>query len=85
MKNHGVASHDRSVPFVRMNEPVEQQIARRVPRVIDPKYAVISIDDVEMQVGLVKSLDNDLHFSVIANYHAFEQDMSIDAGDIRNL
>lgn len=85
MKEHGVAAHDKSVPYVRMNEPVEQQVSRRVPRIIDPKYAVISIDDVEMQVGLVKSLDNDRHFYIIANYHAFEQDMSLNAGDIRNL
>ncbi|GAN02448.1 hypothetical protein MAM1_0022d01891 [Mucor ambiguus] len=85
MKDHGVAPHDRSVPFVRMNEPVETQISRRVPRIIDPKYAVISVDDIEMQVGLVKSLESDLHFSVIANYHVFKQDMSIDAGNIRNI
>jgi hypothetical protein len=85
MKQHRTAAHDRSIPFVRMNKPISQQLAAGANPIIDPKYAVIAVDDITLQVGLVQSLANELDFSVIGNYHAFDQDMSRNAGNIVHL
>lgn len=88
MKRHTVAAHDSSIPVVFKNRPIHQQqvLDNEGNRtIIDPKYCVINIDDIELQVGLVKSIDNDLMFSVIGNYHVFSQNMALNAGDIRNL
>jgi hypothetical protein len=68
-----------------MNEPICQQIARRNSTIVDAKYAVIKIDDINLQVGLVQSVENELKFNVIGNYHVFDRDMSINAGEIRHL
>ncbi|CEP15408.1 hypothetical protein [Parasitella parasitica] len=85
MKQHRAAAHDRSIPFVRMNRPLDEQIAAGANPVIGPKYIVIAVDDITLQVGLVQSMSNELDFSVVGNYHTFDQDMSRNAGSIVNL
>ncbi|CEP16974.1 hypothetical protein [Parasitella parasitica] len=86
MKRHATAEHDKSIPVVHKNQSRIQQRAMGNKRPIEySKYAVIKVDDILLQVGLVQSLDDELKFRVIGNYHVFEQDMSLDAGDIVNL
>lgn len=85
MKVHTTAIHDKSIPVIYMNQSREQQLAAGSERVIDSKYAVIKLDDILLQVGLVQSIGEDQKFSVIGNYHVFQQDMSLDCGDIRHL
>ncbi|CEP17059.1 hypothetical protein [Parasitella parasitica] len=65
--------------------PLDEQIAAGANPVIDPKYAVIAVDDIILQVGLVQSMSNKLDFSVVGNYHTFDQDMTRNAGSILNL
>lgn len=85
MKVHRTATHDKSIPVVYMNRPRSLQLVSTNERLVDSKYAVIKVDDITLQVGLVQSLDDDLKFSVIGNYHVFAQDMSIDSGSIIHL
>ncbi|CEP16243.1 hypothetical protein [Parasitella parasitica] len=84
MIRHATAEHDKSIPVVYKNQSRILQLALGNERPIDSKYAVIKVDDILLQVGLVQSLDDELKFSVIGNYHVFEQDMSLDAADIVN-
>ncbi|KAI8635741.1 hypothetical protein BD408DRAFT_407680 [Parasitella parasitica] len=85
MKRHTVASHDKSIPVVYMNQSRLQQLAIGNERVIESKYAVTKIVDILLQVGLVQSLEDELKFSVIGSYHVFEQDMFVNAGNIAVL
>ncbi|CEP11769.1 hypothetical protein [Parasitella parasitica] len=85
IKQHRTAAEDISILFVRMNRRLDEQIAAGANQIIDPKYAVIAIDDNTLQVGLVQSMSNELDFSVIGKYHTFDQDMTRNAGSIVNL
>jgi hypothetical protein len=85
MKQHRTAAHDRSIPFVCINKPISRQFAAGANLIIDTKYAVIAVDDITLPVGLMQSVSNELDFSVIGNYHAFDQDMSRNAGNIVHL
>ncbi|CEP16962.1 hypothetical protein [Parasitella parasitica] len=71
MKRHATAEHDKSIPVVYKNQSRIQQLAMGNERPIDSEYAVIKVDDILLQVGLVQSLDDELKFSVIGNYHVF--------------
>ncbi|CEP13680.1 hypothetical protein [Parasitella parasitica] len=85
MKRHATDEHDKSIPVVYKNQSRVQQLTMGNERPIDSKYAVIKVDDILLQVGLVQSIDDELKFSVIGNYYVFKQDMSLDAGGIVNL
>ena len=86
MKEHQAANYDKTTPVVKMNEPVEQQSKEKPDqRPIPPKYAVINVEDIIYQVGLIKSPHSDTVFKVIAPYLIFRRDMRSTAGHIKNL
>jgi hypothetical protein len=86
MKNHSVASYDKSLPVVKMNKTIEQQEREDPNRnVIMPKYAVINVEDITDQVGLIQSPGYPTEFKVITPYKVFNFDMSHSAGKICNL
>ncbi|CEP06833.1 hypothetical protein [Parasitella parasitica] len=74
MKRHATAEHDKSIPVVYKNQSRIQQLAMGNERPIHSKYAVIKVDDNLLQVRLVQYLDDELEFSVIANYDVLEQE-----------
>ena len=82
MKQHTVASDDSSVPIVKRNVPVEEQIRTGVSNIIQPKYAIINIYDIEQQVGLVHFSSKEHQFFVIAPYIVFNTNLSKTAGKI---
>jgi hypothetical protein len=87
MKEHKTADHDKSIPFVVKSIPVQRLNAEgSMTTVTDNKYAVVSVSDIDYQVGLIKSMDNDYSFQIVAPYHVFDSFIiSTSAGDIRNL
>lgn len=74
MKLHTTASHDPSVPIVKMN-----------PAGSLPKYAVVNVSDIVHQVGLVKIPEKENYFYVIAPYIVFGSNLRINAGDIKHI
>lgn len=83
MKQHTVAAYDSSIPIVKRNVPVEEQLKKGVTTVIQPKYAVISVYDIDQQVGLIKDPNYEHQFFVIAPYFVFNSNLGKTAGNIR--
>lgn len=73
MKEHLTAAADVSIPVVKANYNGR------------PKYAVISVYDIEHQVGLVQFPENINQFYVIAPYYIFDSNMRNSAGQLVNL
>ena len=89
MKDHNASADDKTIPIVKMNRSLEQQ-QRDNPgqRPVQPKYAVINVEDIVHQVGLIQSVKakrSDTVFKVIAPYYVFKDDMKSTAGNIGNL
>lgn len=74
MKDHSTATYDPTLPVVKKHG--EQQNAR---------YAVISLNDVKHQVGLVQSSENSLEYKVVAPYYIFRENVKKTAGRLQNI
>ena len=84
MKKHFASEEDRTMPMVQMNKSPQQQLQRKRPPP-PPKYAVINVEDIIHQVGLIQTLISETKFNVIAPYYVFRKDMQSTAGNIINL
>ena len=80
MAQHTTASHDSSVPLVKLNKPIEQQ--NNNDSIRNPKYAVISVHDIDRQAGLVQCPGINNQFYVISPYFVFDSNLRTTAGDI---
>ncbi|KAI8053621.1 hypothetical protein BDF21DRAFT_404072 [Thamnidium elegans] len=86
MKEHTVSEYDKNIPVVKMNKSKKQQLLENPNcTLIDPKYAVISINDIVRQVGLVQSITSSVYHSVISPYFVFNNNLAETAGNIVNL
>ena len=75
MKQHSTARHDKKVPIVKRH-PVEGISTS------NRKYAVINVEDITNQVGLVPFAEGRDQFYVIAPYIVFDVDLHDSAGKI---
>lgn len=71
MKEHRAAEYDDSLPVVQMNKQGQPQ-----------RYAVISLNDIQYQVGLVQSSKDSLEYKVVAPYYILRDNVQQTAGDI---
>jgi hypothetical protein len=83
MQKHGSSKQDTSIPVVKRFKPISEQDP--TGRIIKPKYAVINVNDIVKQVGLVQYLRYTDQFYVIAPYHVFNTNMHNSAGTISSL
>lgn len=74
MKTHSAAVYSSSIPVISMQSP-------NVPH----KLAVISLNDVKHQVGLIQSGINSLEYKVIAPYYIFSDNVKTTAGKITEI
>ncbi|OAD76898.1 hypothetical protein PHYBLDRAFT_165396 [Phycomyces blakesleeanus NRRL 1555(-)] len=81
MKEHDAAGHDSSVPIVKQRS----QSTRTLGHQTQPTYAVISVNDICHQVGLVQYPPNGNQFYVIAPYYIFNNNMRITKGNLSIL
>ncbi|OAD71978.1 C2H2-type zinc finger transcription factor [Phycomyces blakesleeanus NRRL 1555(-)] len=81
MKEHDAASHDSSVPIVKQ----QSQSTHTLGHQTQPTYAVISVNDICHQVGLVQYPPNGNQFYVIAPYYIFNNNMRITKGNLSIL
>jgi hypothetical protein len=77
MKQHTTSSFDSSIPIVKRNIPVEEQTGDTI---IQEKYAVININDITLQVGLIQCPNIANQFFVIAPYFVFNSNLRTSAG-----
>lgn len=82
MKQQTVSILDPCIPIVKRNIPLQDQRDAGVTKIIQPKYAVINIYDIDQQVGLVKCPINQHQFYVIAPYFVFNSNLKNTAGSI---
>ncbi len=80
MSQHTTASHDSSVPLVKRSKPIEEQTGNT--SIIYPKYAVISVYDIDRQAGLVQYPGVDNQFYVISSYFVFDTNLRTTVGNI---
>ena len=86
MKDHYALRLEKSIPLVAMNQPVDQQLKEHPnQRVQEPKYAVVNVEDILYQVGLIQSLKKPTVFKVIAPYMVFKENMVPTAGQIKYI
>lgn len=87
MKDHSAASYDPSIPVVKMNKSIQQQLRENRDRTCFDKvtYAVINVNDIVHQVGLMQSSIDSLDYKVIAPYYLFKNNIRSTAGDVRRL
>jgi hypothetical protein len=52
-----------------------KQVACKSKAIVDSKYVVIKIGNIDLQLGL-QSIEKELEFNVIRNYHVFDKNMS---------
>ncbi|OAD65336.1 hypothetical protein PHYBLDRAFT_176248 [Phycomyces blakesleeanus NRRL 1555(-)] len=81
MKEHDAAGHDSSVPIVKQ----WSQSTHTLGHQMQPTYAVISVNDICHQVGLVQYPPNGNQFYVIAPYYIFNNNMCITKGNLSIL
>ena len=79
MKQHATASFDSSIPIVKRNIPVQEQLGQTITQ---EKYAVINIYDISLQIGLIQCPQNPNQFFVIAPYFVFNSNLGASAGNI---
>ena len=77
MKQHATAKHDKKVPIVKRHDPASTTSSA--------KYAVVNVNDITRQAGLVKFPTHMNQFYVIAPYLVFDTDMDSNAGNIIHL
>lgn len=80
MSQHTTASHDSSVPLVKRSKPIEEQTGNT--SISYPKYAVVSVYDIDRQAGLVQCPGADNQFYVISPYFVFDTNLRTTAGNI---
>ncbi|OAD77052.1 C2H2-type zinc finger transcription factor [Phycomyces blakesleeanus NRRL 1555(-)] len=81
MKEHDVAGHDSSVPIIKQ----QSQSTCTLGHQTQPTYAVISVNDICHQVGLVQYPPNGNQFYIIAPYYIFNNNMHITKGNLSIL
>ncbi|OAD66745.1 hypothetical protein PHYBLDRAFT_70261 [Phycomyces blakesleeanus NRRL 1555(-)] len=81
IKEHDTADHDSSVPIVKQRS----QSTRTLGHQTQSTYAVISVNDICHQVGLVQYPPNGNQFYVIAPYYIFKNNMRITKGNLSIL
>ncbi|OAD80872.1 hypothetical protein PHYBLDRAFT_138425 [Phycomyces blakesleeanus NRRL 1555(-)] len=81
MKEHDTAGHDSSVPIVKQRSQSTNTLGHQT----QPTYAVISVNDICHQVGLVQYPPNGNQFYVIAPYYIFNNNMRITKGNLSIL
>ncbi|OAD79357.1 hypothetical protein PHYBLDRAFT_162431 [Phycomyces blakesleeanus NRRL 1555(-)] len=81
MKEHDAAGHDSSVPIVKQ----QSQSTHTLGHQMQPTYAVISVNDICYQVGLVQYPLNGNKFYVITPYYIFNNNMCITKGNLSIL
>ncbi|OAD66780.1 hypothetical protein PHYBLDRAFT_160529 [Phycomyces blakesleeanus NRRL 1555(-)] len=81
IKEHDAAGHDSSVPIVKQ----WSQSTRTLGHQTQPTYAVISVNDICHQVGLVQYPPNGNQFYVITPYYIFNNNMRITKGNLSIL
>ena len=74
MKEHSAASYDVTLPVVKMNAVGQTR-----------RYAVISLNDVQHQVGLVQSSEGSLEHKVVAPYYIFRENVKETAGQLQYI
>ncbi|KAI8969555.1 hypothetical protein BDB01DRAFT_732242 [Pilobolus umbonatus] len=74
MKKHTCAKYDPTMPVVTMNGPGQP-----------PRYAVISLNDIKYQVGLVQKSTDSLEHNVVAPYYIFRDNIKATAGKLVNI
>ncbi|OAD67120.1 hypothetical protein PHYBLDRAFT_174504 [Phycomyces blakesleeanus NRRL 1555(-)] len=79
-KEHDMAAHDSSVPIVK-----QWSQNSSTGRQTQPTYAVISVNDICHQVGLIQYPPNGNKFYVIASYYVFNNNMHITKGNLSIL
>lgn len=80
MKAHDAASHDLSVPIVK-----SRATSNSTEREEQPTYAVIGVDDIQHQVGLIQYPRNSNQFFVIAPYYIFKGNLHAKRGHLTTL
>ncbi|OAD74819.1 hypothetical protein PHYBLDRAFT_61130 [Phycomyces blakesleeanus NRRL 1555(-)] len=81
MKEHDAADHDSSVPIVKQWSQSTCTLGHQT----QPTYAVISVNVICHQVGLVQYPPNGNQFYVIAPYYIFNNNMCITKGNLSIL
>ncbi|OAD65483.1 C2H2-type zinc finger transcription factor [Phycomyces blakesleeanus NRRL 1555(-)] len=81
MKEHDADGHDSSVPIVKQ----QSQSTHTLGHQTQPTYAVISVNDICHQVGLVQYPPNGNQFYVIVPYYIFNNNMRITKGNLSIL
>ena len=71
MNDHTAADYDSAIPVVTFDS---SSIYERV--------VVISLNDVESQVGLVQTMECPLKYKVVAPYKIFNEDVKKNAGKL---
>jgi hypothetical protein len=74
MREHNAATYDSTLPVVKANGPGQPK-----------RFAVISLNDVKHQVGLVKSHPNSLEYKVVAPYYIFRENVKETAGQLHYI
>lgn len=74
MKEHNAASYDVTLPVVTMNAVGQTR-----------RYVVISLNDVQHQVGLVQSSEDSLEHKVVAPYYIFRGNVKLTAGQLQYI
>ncbi|OAD71018.1 hypothetical protein PHYBLDRAFT_148233 [Phycomyces blakesleeanus NRRL 1555(-)] len=74
MKEHSVAEYDSNIPVVIMDTNSATQ-----------RLVVISLNDIQNQVGLVQSVECPMKYKVVAPYYIFNEDMKSTAGKLRYI
>ncbi|OAD68523.1 hypothetical protein PHYBLDRAFT_172950 [Phycomyces blakesleeanus NRRL 1555(-)] len=80
MKEHDAAAHDSSVPIVKQRSQNSS-----TGRQTQPTYAVISVNDIRHQVGLIQYPPNGNQFYIISSYYVFNNNMRITKGNLSIL
>lgn len=74
MKEHYAADYDNTIPMVKINSNLNQS-----------RYAVINLNDIRYQVGLIQSTHNSLEHKVIAPYKIFNENIKNTAGQLKYI
>ncbi|OAD81281.1 hypothetical protein PHYBLDRAFT_161895 [Phycomyces blakesleeanus NRRL 1555(-)] len=81
MKEHDVTGYDSSVPIDKQWSQSTHTLGHQT----QPTYAVISVNDICHQVGLIQYPPNRNQFYVIAPYYIFNNNMRITKGNLSIL
>jgi hypothetical protein len=76
MSHHYAADYDKSIPVIKMNKSVEQQRQENSTCILtSPRYAVINMNQIKHQVGLVQADLHSLEHKIVAPYYIFNIQM----------